>query len=56
MEIHEEYKDIILHTTEIKLSIKDRIKVLLGKKIILKSRIYTKEECIIIHTETKVII
>ena len=56
MKLQEEYKDIIFHTSEIKLSIKDKIKVLLGKKIMVKSRIFTKEECVIIHTDTKIVV
>lgn len=46
-----EYEDAILHTTTTKLSLKDKIKVLLGKPIIVNSTIYTKQVVDVVHVK-----
>lgn len=48
------YLDVIHHTTTTHLNFWDRIKVLLGKEIIVQSEIYTQHEhCIVVGSEAK---
>jgi hypothetical protein len=50
------YEDIIFTSSETHFSFIDRIKILFGKKCIVKTQIYTKHETIVLFTESQTII
>lgn len=48
-----EYLDVIHHRTITHISFWDRVKILLGRTLMVESEIYTKEVCNVVASESK---